>query len=93
MQTIARSLLSAGFALFLSAPAWAASDCIVSDPTGTPLNVRTAPNSRVLRTLRNGTPVNIEQVVTGPDGKRWAFVTAPNGDAHGWVFYAFLACR
>ncbi|WP_342360059.1 SH3 domain-containing protein [Terrarubrum flagellatum] len=68
--------------------------CIVNDPTGSELNVRTAPNAKIIRTLRNGVAVSLEQVVSGPDGKRWAFVIDPDsGAAYGWVFHAYLACR
>lgn len=68
--------------------------CRVADPTGTPLNVRTAPNAKIIRTLRNGTYVEIEQVVTGPDRKRWAFVIQPDtGAAFGWVFRDYLICN
>ena len=31
--------------------------CIVSDPTGTPLNVRATPNGRIIGSLSNGTRV------------------------------------
>lgn len=67
-----------------------AAGCLVVDPTGTPLNVRSAPQGPVLSTLRNGAAVTVvEERVSG--GKRWAKVTA-DGKALGWVFAAYLDC-
>jgi hypothetical protein len=67
--------------------------CTVSDPTGTPLNVRTAPNSVVIGTLPNGAPVRLVQVVSGPDRKRWAFVVRPDdGATIGWIFRDYVIC-
>ncbi len=67
-----------------------AASCIVADPTGTPLNVRSAPQGPVLSTLRNGTAVVVvEEQALG--GKRWAKVTA-DGEARGWVFASYLDC-
>lgn len=87
-------VLLATASVALTSPAIAADRCIVQDPTGTQLNVRTAPNAKVVRSLPNGTSVTIEQLVSGPDKKRWAFVVDPaSGMAFGWVFHAYLACR
>ena len=38
-----------------------ADECEVTDPTGTPLNVRASPNGRILQTIKNDTIVFIEQ--------------------------------
>lgn len=67
-----------------------AAGCVVADPTGTPLNVRSAPQGPVLSTLRNGTAVVVvDERVLG--GKRWAKVAA-DGEARGWVFASYLDC-
>jgi hypothetical protein len=65
-----RTLAAAALALALITPAQAASTCKVTDPTGTPMNVRSEPNStsRIVRTLKNGTTVIIGQL--SEDG-RW----------------------
>ena len=86
--------LAAALLLALPGSAFAGPLCRVADPTGTPLNVRTAPNFKVVGTLANGARVEILQTVTGDDGKAWAFVAdAADGRAHGWVFRSFLDCR
>ena len=64
--------------------------CTVADPTGTPLNIRDAPNGRVVMTLSNGTRVKR----TGErnlGGKRWSLVANEAG-ALGWAFSAYLEC-
>lgn len=64
--------------------------CIVADPTGTPLNIRDAPNGRVVMTLSNGAKVK----TTGErnhSGKRWSLVADETG-ALGWAFSAYLDC-
>jgi hypothetical protein len=65
----------------------------VTDPTGTPLNVRAKPAGRVIGTLPNGTLVSI--VAHGQDakGKAWAKVRYYRGGRPiGWVFREFISC-
>jgi len=71
---------------------WAQERCRVADPTGTPLNVRTSPDGKIVLTLKN------EVLVTVLDhssnyGKDWVYV----GDAErvplGWVFRDYLDCN
>ena len=65
--------------------------CRVDDPTGTPLNVRAAPNGAILSTLSNGARVDpVEETTLGK--KRWLFV-ARDGERLGWVFAAFVTCE
>lgn len=65
--------------------------CSVDDPTGTPLNVRAAPNGAILTTLANGTQVEIvEEMKVG--AKHWLFV-ARQGMQLGWVFGAYVVCK
>jgi hypothetical protein len=71
----------------------AQSRCRVMDPTGTPLNVRTAPSGAVVGTLENGLLVSITDQSVDPKGKAWAFITRnSDGATLGWVFREFLAC-
>ncbi len=64
--------------------------CSVADPTGTPLNVRSAPNGAILTTLANGTEVEIvDEMRIG--AKHWLFV-ARQGERLGWVFGAYVVC-
>lgn len=80
----------------LAVDAKAQSDkCKVTDPTGTPLNVRASPNGRVLRKLRNGTVVYVEEYSTDSKGRAWARVSLPtkNGSKNlGWVLREFISC-
>lgn len=59
--------------IFLTSPSLLAQAqdrrCIVTDPTGTPLNVRNVPNGRVVSTLENGTEVHIEELSSDPRGR------------------------
>jgi uncharacterized protein YraI len=71
------------------APAFGA-ECVVADPTGTPLNVRAEPNGQILSTLDNGLSVEVV-AETRADGKRWVQVVA-GGETLGWVFANFLDC-
>jgi uncharacterized protein YraI len=94
-----RLLIAAVAALAFAAPAQAVWTCKVTDPTGTPLNVRSEPNSnaKVLRTLKNGLEVIIGEV--SEDG-RWAQVLTVKGKTKldkdglpifdGWAFMKYL---
>ncbi len=69
--------------------AWAA-ECVVADPTGTPLNVRAEPKGRILSVLENGIAVQVTDE-TWAGGKRWVRVSADDG-TRGWVFADYLDC-
>lgn len=64
--------------------------CTIADPTGTPLNIRDAPNGRVVMTLSNGTRVK-RAGERNLGGKRWSLVANEAG-ALGWAFSAYLDC-
>ena len=66
-------------------PAVAAGECLVDDPTGTPLNVRSAPNGTIVTTRLEV----IEERKIGT--KPWLFV-ARQGERLGWVFGAYVVC-
>lgn len=73
----------------------AESICQVTDPTGTPLNVRSSPNGKVTSTLKNGREVKIIDISYDPKGRPWAKVMVDQrGKATvlGWVFREFLSC-
>ena len=64
--------------------------CLVNDPTGTPLNVRAAPNGDILTTLSNGMRVDpIDE--TRHNSKRWLLVNR-FGERIGWVFGSYILC-
>jgi uncharacterized protein YraI len=60
--------------------------CIVTDPTGTPLNIRSSPNGQIVGTLRNGTSVSIRGTASDSQGRLWANIGI------GWVFREFISC-
>lgn len=69
--------------------------CKVTDPTGTPLNVRASPNGRILRTIRNNTVVYVEEYSSDRNGKPWARISIPSKNGRrvlGWVFREFISC-
>ncbi len=77
-------------ATLAASPALAAGECLVDDPTGTPLNVRSAPNGPILTTLPNGARVEVLEE-TKHGGKRWLFVSLA-GERLGWIFGAYVVC-
>jgi Bacterial SH3 domain len=65
-------------------------DCVVADPTGTPLNVRNRPNGVILGALHNDTRVIVTDS-TVASGKVWSKVVPVEGKV-GWVFRSYLDC-
>jgi len=66
--------------------------CVVADPTGTPLNVRTSPNGKIVGKIANGERIRISDQTT-VNGKEWAYISNAAPRPIGWVFRKFLACR
>jgi serine protease Do len=66
-----------------------ADTCVVSDPTGTPLNVRDQPSisAPILGALNNGVVVS-----TGATHGDWVRVVPQEGRS-GWVYRKYLNCR
>ncbi|MGO9135463.1 MAG: SH3 domain-containing protein [Methylovirgula sp.] len=87
-----RRLLLSCCLMTIATSAWAQT-CVVNDPTGTPLNVRTEPNGAILGALYNGVRVQIMDTAYDGSGKRWAYVVPLDAGKRGWVFRAFLACE
>lgn len=76
-------------------PAQAEKVCQVTDPTGTPLNVRSQPNGQVITTLSNGTEVYIEEITYDNQGRPWAKIGGYDRGEYtvwGWVFREFISC-
>jgi hypothetical protein len=67
--------------------------CKVTDPTGTPLNVRDSPNGKIVGTLANGALVAI---VDRQGRRQWQalgqIVDAKTKQPIGWVFREFVSC-
>ncbi len=71
-------------------PAAAATRCMVTDPTGTPLNVRRF-DGKIIGVLHNGEIVRILRMGEDPQGKPWAYV-AYETNGEGWVYREFISC-
>ncbi len=67
--------------------------CRITDPTGTPLNVRQGPQGRIIGTIRNGVSVHIAATARDHKGKPWVqIVEGERGRAIGWVIREFVSC-
>jgi hypothetical protein len=68
--------------LALVMPAFAL-DCIVADPTGTPLNIRMSPNGKIVATARKGTRIQVFEGEEKYDdqNRAWYFVALPTSSA------------
>ena len=94
MRIIMRLLPILLFTLPLSAMR-AEEVCKVTDPTGTPLNVRATPKGKIVGTVKNGTKVDIEQEAEDNTGTPWVKVsTSGKGKKKvlGWVVREFISC-
>jgi hypothetical protein len=98
-HTMTRRADFAGLCLLLAlcsagaTDAIAQSHCVVMDPTGTPLNVRTAPNSHIVGTLKNGDQVTVLDRTSDRRGKTWVYVgNYEDNKPIGWVFREFVVC-
>jgi SH3 domain-containing protein len=89
-------LAAAAVALLVSVNLAAAAEgerCKVTDPTGTPLNVRESPNGKVIGTLPNGTLVSVVELKNAANGKQWVNVQHyATKQPIGWIFREFVAC-
>ncbi len=88
-------LVIAAMALLVSVSLAAAEGerCKVTDPTGTPLNVRASPNGKITGTLANGTFVAIVESKDAANGKPWVRIEDyQTKKPIGWVFREFVSC-
>lgn len=81
-----------GFALACAGAALADERCYVSDPTGTPLNVRARPYGRILGALNNGTAVRKMESTRDRDGRVWSYVAPLGPGRSGWVYREYILC-
>ncbi|MEA2904358.1 MAG: hypothetical protein QOI12_1745 [Alphaproteobacteria bacterium] len=90
-----RTFLLAGvMTLGLALPAHAL-NCIVADPTGTPLNIRLEPNGRVVATARTGTRIQVFEGEEKYDNQNrpWYSVALPTSSApDGYALAAYIRC-
>lgn len=89
------SLVLSASAITVGLPVQAAKVCKITDPTGTPLNVRDQPNGRVINAVKNGREVNIEAITNDSKGRPWAKVGGYYKGEYriwGWVLREFISC-
>ena len=67
--------------------------CVVADPSGTPLNVRSGPHGRILGALHNGAAVRLLDSTRDETGRPWAFVAPRHGGRSGWVYRGYIECE
>lgn len=75
--------------------AQAATVCKVTDPTGTPLNIRNAPNGKVINQLRNGREVLITNSSYDNKGRVWVYLEGNYKGEYrywGWAIREFISC-
>ncbi len=67
--------------------------CVVSDPSGTPLDVRAAPQGTAVGTLTNGRFVLITDIKSDRNGQPWVLVASnESGERLGWVSRKLISC-
>ena len=90
MKNISRITLVLILVMFFPIVSTASGRCKVTDPTGTPLNVRDR-DKNIIGTVSNGIVVHILEEGFDDRGKPWVLVTARNGRI-GWVYREFISC-
>lgn len=78
-----------------SSPIKAEEVCRVTDPTGTPLNVRDNPNGRIINSLKNGREVYLREISHDQKSRSWALVGGYYQGKYriwGWVLREFISC-
>lgn len=98
MKRLAMTVLMTAFSMGIAH----AEVCKVTDPTGTPLNVRNNVHGKVLGTLKNNTVVSVSGYDTDRNGRAWAYVhwqgqplknVKQQGLRHeGWVYREYISC-
>ncbi len=94
LKKIATCLLTLAV-VTVALPAKAEKVCKVTDPTGTPLNVRDQPNGKVINSLKNNREVYIEETTYDDQGRPWVKIGGYYNGTYrvwGWVFREFVTC-
>lgn len=87
--------LSAALAMASCGGALAVERCMVTDPTGTPLNIRSEPGGAIIGVYDNGTIIRATETRLDAKGRSWSKVgKLENGTVNtvGWVFTKFISC-
>jgi hypothetical protein len=90
-QAISRATVVGAILFIVSIDtALASQRCMVTDPTGTPLNVRRF-DGKIIGALHNGEIVKVLRTGADRQGKPWAYV-AYETNGEGWVYGEFISC-
>ena len=73
-------------------PVTASMECVVTNPSGRPMNVRETPNGEIKDIVSNGRHIKSLRLASAADGKPWAYVADDSGRAIGWMFFPYLNC-
>jgi hypothetical protein len=68
-------------------------NCVIADPTSTPLNIRTAPNGKIVGTIANGERARILDQTTDRTGDQWVYISDSTSQPLGWVFRRYIVCK
>jgi len=73
-------------------PATPGTECLVTNPSGRPINARATPNGAIRNTINNGEHIRLLQSCSDSNGRPWAYVTNAAGQEMGWVFLDNVTC-
>lgn len=92
MKLLNTLLTTSIFSILLTSTAYAQT-CKVTDPTGTPLNVRDGVSGKVIGKLTNGRVVYVAEYGYDYKNRPWVLVfDAKTDDYIGWVYREFISC-
>lgn len=69
--------------------------CKVTDPTGTPLNIRDEPNGKIINKLRNDRKVYITRTTYDNKERPWVYLEGYYKGEYrqwGWAIREFVSC-
>ena len=69
--------------------------CKVTDPTGTPLNIRDTPNGKIINKLRNERDVYITETAYDSRNRPWVYLEGYYQGKYrqwGWAIREFVSC-
>ena len=68
-------------------------DCVIADPTSTPLNVRSSPHGTIVGTVANGSRARILDQAKDRGGEPWVYIADASARPLGWVVRNYIVCR
>lgn len=96
MKRLACTLLLSVFTIVAGmSAAHAERVCKVTDPTGTPLNIRAEPNGKIINKLRNDREVYITKTTYDYKDRPWVYLEGYYQGEYrywGWAIREFVSC-